>query len=180
MSNELATRAYIDHDKKRTTMRLDAATWNAIDALAADAGTDWETWLNSVPVVHTSRTTDVRQAVVEELQARRESAFARALGQPLKDDSGHLLTGDPMLMEAAPLTDAELKAELAPANAETQVERGTYEFRGFQVRTGTRHGRPCYWIINGVRGGAHLALPIPSWISSNQRRAGVKDQEAAA
>lgn len=35
------------------------------------------------------------------------------------------------------------------------------DFQGFSVKTGHRMGQPCYWIINGMRGGSHLVLPAP-------------------
>jgi hypothetical protein len=123
-----------------------------------------------VPAENTSRTTDVRKAVVEWLMTHRRVNLAAALGQPLKDGAGNLLSADPMLMEAVPLTDAELKAELTSNAKGIILSRGVYEFRGFQIRTGHRHGRMCYWITNGVRGGAHLALPIPSWIGKTPQR----------
>lgn len=153
------TRAYADHTGKRTTLRFDASTWSAIDYCAAANGTGWDTWINHVPVASESRTNDVRRQVMETLMLITKGERAAGSGRQVTTEAGWLATGNAMLMQSIPMDDAQLKADFASGNPYVHLSAGTHNFHGFQVRTGHRNGKPCYWIINGLRGGTHLAIP---------------------
>lgn len=159
--SELVTRAYTNLEGKRTTMRLDKSTWAAVDQLAGATNITWHEWLNHLSRENVRRVTDVRRAVVDELMNQRMVLEAQLSGRPLTLDSGALLTTDIQLMEAVPLNDTELREDLTFKTPNTIVSRTRLNLQGFSIRTGRRKGRPYYWIVNGMRGGHHLALPAP-------------------
>lgn len=150
-------RSYSDAMGARTTLRLDAATWAAIDFLAKRRGAkNWATWVHAIPVRHHgNRHADVREAV---------SAAMLQLCQPLEIQPGDGLSIEaPLLAEAQTLTDAEFNADLD--GADTFLDGILpLDFGGFALRTGTRNGRQCVWIQNALRNMPHLVLPIPAWV----------------
>jgi len=161
-NEELVTRAYNNLAGTRTTIRLDTTTWSAVDQIAEATGTTWQGWLNYLERGGTRRVSDVRREVVSWLLAQRAVLEAKALGRPRKDSSGFLLTADYPLMQAVPLDDKELHADLVGKTPGTIVGSTVTDFRGFAIKTGHRMGKPCYWIVNGMRGGSHLVLPAPA------------------
>lgn len=150
---DLKTRSYADGGGNRTTLRFDAATWRAIDLVAADHGLLWHQWVNTVPAEHDNRHTDVRSALVGALISDREQ-FDRSRPTPV-------ITAAPLLLNAVTMNDAQLKSELDAHLVDTRV----YDFGGFALRVGSRNGRPCLWIVNGLRAMRHLAVPIPTWVN---------------
>jgi hypothetical protein len=149
---DLKTRSYADGAGNRTTLRFDAATWRAIDMISADHGLLWNQWVNTLPAEHDNRHTDVRSALVAALISAREQ-FDRAKPMPV-------VTAAPLLLNTVTMNDTQLKSELEAH----LVDERTYDFGGFALRVGTRNGRPCLWIVNGLRGMRHMAVPIPEWV----------------
>jgi hypothetical protein len=150
-------RSYSDATGARTTLRLDAATWAAVDFLAKRRGAkNWAGWVHAIPTKHQSnRHADIREAV---------SAAMLQLCQPMEIRPGDGLSIEaPLLAEAQTLTDAEFNADLD--GADTFLD-GTLplDFGGFALRTGTRNGRQCIWIQNAIRNMPHVVLPIPAWV----------------
>jgi predicted DNA-binding ribbon-helix-helix protein len=149
---ELKTRSYTDATGCRTTLRFDAATWRAIDLIAADHGLIWHQWVNGLPSEHENRHTDVRSALVAALIAPREQFERQALAP--------ILTAAPLLVNAVTMDDSQLQSDLDEQLADDRV----YDFGGFALRVGSRSGRPCLWVVNGMRGMRHVAVPIPEWV----------------
>jgi hypothetical protein len=150
---DLKTRSYADSSGNRTTLRFDAATWRAIDLVAADHALLWHQWVNAVPAEHDNRHTDVRSALVAALISGREQ-FDRSKPAPV-------VTVAPLLLNAVTMNDDQLKSDLGAH----LVDERTYDFGGFALKVGSRNGRPCLWIVNGLRNMRHLAVPIPQWVN---------------
>lgn len=159
MPTEITTiaRSYSDANGARTTLRLDAATWAAIDFLAKRRGAkSWAAWVHATPTKHQgNRHADIREAV---------STALLQLCQPLEIQPGdNLSIHAPLLAEAQTFTDSELIADLD--GPDTWLDGLVpLDFGGFTLRTGTRNGRHSIWIENSVRGARHLVLPIPQWV----------------
>lgn len=152
--NDLKTRSYTDSSQTRTTLRFDVTTWRAIDQIAADRGLLWHQWVNTVPVRHENRHTDVRSAVMAALVNGGEG-FERKKPLPV-------INVAPLLLHAEVLDDSELDQDVKSQLVDAEL----YDFGGFILRVGTKDGRPCVWIVNGMRGGRHVSVPIPEWVNN--------------
>ena len=149
---ELKTRGYADQAGKRTTLRFDPETWEAIDLIAGRNGMNWAQWVHGVPAQYENRHIDVRSAVVSGLLE---------INRP-RIRPGDLITSvqAPLLSEAITMTDEEFAADLVEADTFID-EFGTKDFGGFKLRVGFGHGSSCIWIENLLRGKPHLVIPFP-------------------
>lgn len=139
---------------KRTNLRFDPATWQAIDLLAERVGCTWQDWcraaISSAGPDTPNLTADIRQAVVAGLLGEVSIAEQRA------DQSG-LLYAHPLLKDSGILDDKQLNAMLRKASVS-----GRADFGGFEVIVGfDEHGQDCVWIQNGLRDHPHFAFVVP-------------------
>jgi predicted DNA-binding ribbon-helix-helix protein len=152
---EAQTRTLDLGDGKRTTIRLDTPTWQAVELLAAGQGLRWTRW--------------VRQELAGSPDAENKHAVIRTAamrglleGQFLAERAGAAdASVTPLLTWASTLDDAQLAEELKGG----LVDAGPIDLGGFKVRAGSdTHGRACIWIENMLRGCPHYAIPLPwSW-----------------
>lgn len=138
-------------DGQRTTMRLDARLWRAIDQLAAAKGQTWQDWVNETPSETPSRAADVRRRVIGVLLTRQLQAMER----PNLTDAD-----SPVLVFAKELSDRELKADL---ESDDVCVEDTIPYRGFTLHAGSHQGTPSVWIENGIKGEVHVRIPMPQF-----------------
>lgn len=152
---DLKIKSYTDQSGKRTTLRLDPETWQAIELIAARKGLNWAEWVHRIPSSYESRTTDIRAAVVAGLLNFEKFSFK----------GGDISTwGAPsLMMDAVSMTDEQFASDLTD-DANFLDNTGPFNFGGFLLRSGTRQGKHAVWIENGLRGMPHVAVPIPDWI----------------
>lgn len=152
---DLKIKSYTDQNGKRTTLRLDPETWQAIDLIAARKGLNWAEWVHRIPSSYESRTTDIRAAVVAGLLNFEKLSF--------KGSDISACGALSLMMDAVSMTDEQLAADLAD-DTNFIDEIGPFNFGGFLLRSGIRKDKLTLWIENGLRGMPHVAVPIPDWI----------------
>jgi len=137
---------------KRTGLKLDGATWQAVDWLAAKRGVTWQDWCKSVvgaTPAGDNITATVRAAAMNELL---EATIFEGRGEWLETINFH-----PFMRNSAMLNDAQLEDILAGATVQ-----GRENFGGFTVIFGhDEGGQDCVWVRNGLRDGLHFAFVIP-------------------
>lgn len=143
---------------KRTSLRFDPSTWQAIDLLAERIGCTWQEWCRAVIKTagpdSPNLTADIRQAVVAGLLGEVSIAEQRA-------DQSDLIYSHPLLKDSGILDDKQLDAILRKANV-----AGRADFGGFEVIVGfDEYGQDCVWIHNGLREHPHFAFVIPQELS---------------
>jgi len=137
---------------KRTTMKLDAPTWAAVDLLSAQRGLTWQDWCR--PIVEGTPpgeniTATVRATAMDGLLSA--TVFAR------RDEQLTAMQGHPLMRDSAMLNDGEFAAIMKSATVQ-----GESDFTGFTVLFGhDEYGQDCVWVRNGLRGGLHFAFIIP-------------------
>ena len=152
---ELVIKSYTDENGKRTTLRFDPKTWQAIRLVASKTGLSWAQWVHRVPSLYESRTTDVRAAVVEALLDLKSLSFK---------GSDVSVTGVLSLLgESFSLTDDEFAADIADDMSFVD-KAGPFDFGAFTLRSGYRQGKHTFWIGNGVRDMPNIVIPIPDWV----------------
>ncbi|MDO8699303.1 MAG: ribbon-helix-helix domain-containing protein [Rhodoferax sp.] len=135
----------------RTTIRLDAATWGAVDAIAGRRGVKWSEWVRDLLKQNPdapNATAVIRNATVNALMA--ESFLSdENRGFDLAVHDAHAL-----MRNSASLSDAELESIMKTATIQGRSDHG-----GFEVVFGQDDaGQDCVWIINGLRSGLHFAF----------------------
>jgi predicted DNA-binding ribbon-helix-helix protein len=136
----------------KTGIRLDEATWAAVDLVSERRGMKWHQWVREVLAANPdtdNKTGAVRAAAMQAMldeATLQERADQLAEPEPL----GFAITGQ--------LSDDDLERVLS----ESRMEEGAGEYVGFTVRTGTdSEGRVFYVIENGVKGFPHVAIATP-------------------
>lgn len=152
---DLKTKSYTDQSGKRTTLRLDPDTWQAVELIAGRKGLNWAQWVHRVPAAYESRTTDIRAAVV--------AGLLNLEGFSFKGNDVSLTGAISLLMESTSMTDEQLASDLAD-NMTFLDGSGPFNFGGFLLRSGTRKGKATLWIENGLRGMPHMVVPVPDWV----------------
>jgi predicted DNA-binding ribbon-helix-helix protein len=138
---------------KRVSMKLDEATWQAIDWLAEQRGKSWQDW--SVLTLANmdegeNMTAALREAAMSGLM--EETIFADRAGQ-LEAMELH-----PLMRNSGMLNDQQLEEILSKARV-----AGHSDFGGFSVFFGLdEYFQDCIWIKNELRDGLHFAFVIPN------------------
>lgn len=152
---DLKIKSYTDQTGKRTTLRLDPETWQAIELIAARKGLNWAQWVHRIPSTYESRTTDIRAAVVAGLLNFEKLSF--------KGSDISTYGAPSLMMDAASMTDEQFAVDLAD-DTNFMDDSGPFNFGGFVLRSGIRQDKHTLWIENGLRGMPHVVVPIPDWI----------------
>lgn len=132
---------------KRTGIRLDSATWQAVDWISEQHGKKWADWAREVIRKNPgadNMTALIREAAMETLLA--ETIFS-SRGQDLAKMEGNALTRN-----SAALDDRQLDEFLKVA-----IVQGESDFVAFRVIFGNdEHGRDFLAIRNGMRDLLHF------------------------
>ena len=145
---------------KRVGLKLDEATWRAIEWTNGQAGKDWRKWcadiIESTPKDENT-TAAVRAAAMDALlyenimEGRAESMAA--------------MSAHPLLRDSGMLDDAQLDEILARATVQ-----GVSDLDGFKVLFGhDEHGQDCVWIKNGLRDRPHFAFIVPAQTAGGEK-----------
>jgi predicted DNA-binding ribbon-helix-helix protein len=138
---------------KRTGLKVDAATWQAIDYLAGQRGITWQDWCRAA--IERSGTDEnitgtVRAAVTNDLMM---ASVLDGRGESLETIVGHTLMHD-----SATLNDGQWGDIM-----KTATVQGSEDFGGYAVFFGhDESGQECIWIRNGLRNGLHFAIIYPN------------------
>jgi predicted DNA-binding ribbon-helix-helix protein len=137
---------------KRMPIKLDAATWKAIDWLAEQAAITWQSWCAAV-VSKMEPDENVTAAI-------REAAMSLLLEETIFADRAEqlaIMEAHPLMKNSGVLNDEQLADTLAKARV-----AGHFDFGGFSVFFGLdEHYQDCIWIKNGLRDGLHFAFAFP-------------------
>lgn len=139
---------------KRMPIRLDEATWRAVDWLAAQSHQSWSDWcariVESTPEGE-NITATVRSAAMQGLLSAtifNERAEMYASAGPIWQSLG--MCGDPIFHEV-----------LEEARKEDRIE-GEEDFVGFKLAAGvSEFGRVAFYIENGIKEGCNLFISTP-------------------
>jgi predicted DNA-binding ribbon-helix-helix protein len=140
---------------KRTGIKLDPATWQAIDWLAGQKGQTWQEWCGAI--VHaTSGDENITAAI-------RAAAMDGILMETILGNRATTIDSiadeHPLLRYSAMMNDKELAEHMH--KRECQIY-GSEELGGFTVHAGKdEFGRYCLWIENQLKGGLSLVIPMP-------------------
>lgn len=141
----------LDLDGTKTGIRLDEATWAAVDLAAKRQGVKWTQWARAVLAADPdtdNKTGAVRAAA---MQAVMEEVFRQERADQL---AGFTTVGFRL---AGQCDDEQFAQSLAEAHIE-----GEADYIGFKVRSGIdENGCVAYWIENGLRDGVHVVIPTP-------------------
>lgn len=125
------TRGLTLRDGKKTSLNLEAATWAAIDYIAAQQGTTWQRWTNSVVGANLDAinlSSVIRASVVDYLLTRQLAVDMEGRTQVLDQD--HEIIGK----EYYRINDEALQNELDVA----QITHRDSAFNGFEIIAGYR------------------------------------------
>ncbi len=140
---------------KRTGVRLDNATWQAIDWLAQQAGKSWQQWCAMV----IDRTPEDQNATAAVRTAAMDGLLAATVFQ---DRSSQIaaMESHPMMQNSGVLDDRQFEDVMAGANVQ-----GWSDFGGYAIGFGQDDfDQDCVWVKNGLRNGLHFAFVLPTAI----------------
>ncbi|WP_143131090.1 hypothetical protein [Noviherbaspirillum humi] len=142
-------------------MKLDEATWQAIDWLADQQSKTWQVWCADA----LAPASDAENMTA----ALREAAMCRLLEQTIFQDRAAqyaAMGNHPLIRDSGMLDDAELGSILEKAHVQ-----GRLDFGGFEVVFGfDEHGQDCVWIRNGLRNGLHFAFIVPHGLTTSNEK----------
>jgi len=141
-------------DGKRTGIKLDSATWRAIDWLAVQEGKTWQQWCATV-VAATSdsenTTAAVRAAAVDGLLVK--AVFGEDRAEQMAAMERH-----PLMRDSGTLNDDQFEQVMRGA-----AVQGWSDFGGYAIGYGyDENGQYCTWVKNGLRAGLHFAFVVPN------------------
>ena len=137
---------------KRTGIRLDPATWIAVDWLAARKGLKWAEWVREI--VRNRPDTDNMTAVIRE--AAMDGILVETVLAKRATLRESIAADHPMLIASAIMDDSDLAEHMG--NCEIH---GSEDFGGFTLHAGNdEFQRPCVWIENNLRNCPHVVLPF--------------------
>lgn len=139
-------------DGKRTGIKLDSATWQAINWLSEQKGQTWQEWC--LAIVRTTPedeniTAAIRAAAMNDILMETVLA-SRANLESIADEH-------PLLRYSAMMNDEEFAEHMRSCHIE-----GSEEMGGFTLHAGTDEcGRPCLWFENQLKEWPNLVIPMP-------------------
>lgn len=152
--------ATVTESTARTSFAFDTSTWEAIDAVSAQAGLQWHEWaaraIASRPNV--SKASAIRTALADDLLQQRMAVLTEErLEGPQQVEEAHPMIGSGYYR----LTDEGLAAELERARIITRDD----SFEGFTLIVGYRDksygGNAFVAIENRLKDGLHLFMTEP-------------------
>lgn len=136
-------------DGKRTGIRLDEATWQAIDWLAERRGKKWAQWASEV--IQRKPTADNMTAVV------REAAMNELLSETIFAERANDLAA----MDGNVYTRNHGVVDDDGLRSYQDLARGESDFGGFAILFGVDdEGRDFLAVRNGLRGGVHFVTVL--------------------
>lgn len=139
-------------DGKRTGVKLDTATWQAIDWLAGQQGQTWQEWcLSIIKSIDESEnaTAAVRAAAMDGI-LMETILSSRASLESIAEQH-------PLLRYSAMMNDEELAEHMRSCHID-----GSEEMGGFTLHAGRdEFERPCLWIENQLKEWPNLVIPMP-------------------
>lgn len=152
---ELRMRSLELKSGRRTGIRLDPATWQAVDWIAAQQGRKWSEWareeIEKYPHAD-NMTAVIRSAAMDAMLVEATLAEHSVTLDSVADEH-------PLLRYSAMMNDKELAEHMH--RRECQIY-GSEELGGFTVHAGKdEFGRYCLWIENQLKGGLSLVIPMP-------------------
>lgn len=137
---------------KRAGVKLDPATWQAVDWLAAQAGQTWQQWCAAV-IDSTPEDENATAAI-------RAAAMGGILAETILADRvslDNIADRHPLLRYSAMMDDGELAEHMRGCEV-----WGTEDMGGFKLHAGKdEHNRPCLWLENGLKGWPSVVIPMP-------------------
>lgn len=139
-------------DGKRSGIKLDSPTWQAVDWLAGQNGQTWREWC--VAIIHATKedeniTAAIRAAAMDGILMETVLA-SRANLDSIADEH-------PLLRYSAMMNDEELAEHMRSC----QID-GSEEMGGFTLHAGKDEcGRYCLWFENQLKGWPNLVIPMP-------------------
>lgn len=138
---------------RRTGIKLDAATWKAIDWLASQEGKAWQQWCAAIIIAtpdNENTTAAIRAAAMDELLVK--SVFGEDRAEQTAAMNRH-----PLMKNSASLNDDQFEQIMRGADVQ-----GWSDFGGYAIGYGyDENGQYCTWVKNGLRGGLHFAFVVP-------------------
>lgn len=137
---------------KRTAVKLDPATWQAIDWLAGQKRQTWQEWCAAV--IHATQedeniTAAIRAAAMDGILTETILASRATL------DS--IAEGHPLLRYSAMMNDEEFADHMHSCHID-----GSEEMGGFTLHAGKdEFERPCLWFENQLKEWPNLVIPMP-------------------
>lgn len=137
----------------RTGIRLDPATWQAVDWIAAQQERKWSEWAREEIAKYPNAdnmTAVIRSAAMNALLVETASA-ERAV------TLGNIADEHPLLRYSSMMNDEELTEHMRSCHID-----GSEEMGGFTLHAGKDEcERPCLWIENQLKGWPSVVLPMP-------------------
>lgn len=137
----------------RTGIRLDAATWQAVDWIASQQKRKWSEWAREQLERHPkadNMTAVIRAAAMDAMLVETILAERTATLNSIADEH-------PLLRYSAMMNDKELAEHMRRCQV-----FGSEELGGFTVHAGKdEFKRPCLWFENQLKGWPHLVIPMP-------------------
>ena len=127
-------------DGKRSGIKLDSPTWQAVDWLAGQNGQTWRDWC--LAIIHATKEDENITAAI------RAAAMDGILMETILASRATL---DSMMQ------DEEFDAHMRSCHID-----GSEEMGGFTLHSGKdEFGRHCLWFENEVKGWPNLVIPMP-------------------
>jgi predicted DNA-binding ribbon-helix-helix protein len=138
---------------RRTGIRLDPATWQAVDWVAGQQNRKWSEWareeIEKYPNAD-NMTAVIRSAAMDAMLIATTIAEHSMTLDSIADEH-------PLLRYSAMMNDKELAKHMS----ECQIY-GSEELGGFKVHAGKdEFGRYCLWIENQLKEWPSLVIPMP-------------------
>jgi predicted DNA-binding ribbon-helix-helix protein len=152
-------------DGRKTSLKFDEPTWEAIDLLARHHGTRWTHWARQQLADHPE---------ADNLRAVLRAAVTRwlldtSVVTTMEGRADALARPTPALLAAAySLDDGQLAEEQAAGTVHGELD----DLGGFHVVAGEdQQGRACYWIKNGLRAMPNVVLSLPFSVAEVEAKA---------
>lgn len=140
---------------RRTGIRLDPATWQAVDWIAEQQNRKWSEWAREE--IEKYPNADNMTAVIR--SAAMDAMFIATTIAEHSMTLDSIADEHPLLRYSAMMNDKELAEHMH--RPECQIF-GSEEFGGFTVHAGKdEFGRYCLWIENQLKGGLSVVIPMP-------------------
>lgn len=137
----------------RTGIRLDPATWQAVEWIASQQGCKWSDWAREQLEKHPdadNMTAVIRSAAMDAMLV--ETALAEHAGTL---DS--IAENNPLLRYSSIMEDEEFAEHMHSCQI-----HGSEQMGGFTLHSGKdEFGRHCLWFENQLKGRPNLVIPMP-------------------
>jgi predicted DNA-binding ribbon-helix-helix protein len=137
----------------RCGIKLDQATWQAIEWLAKRQGKSWQQWCANI-----IESTQEGENTTAAVRANAMSGLLTATVFEDRADQHAAMEQHPIMRNSGTLNDRQFDEA-----TRTATIQGWSDFGGFAIGFGhDEHGQDCVWVKNGLRNGLHFAFVVPS------------------